>query len=206
MITIVDYGMGNLGSVANMLRKLRIAHRISGDPKLVAASEKLILPGVGSFAKGISNLKQLGLIDALNEAVLERKAPVLGICLGMQLLADHSEEGDCDGLGWIPGNVVRFEFDSGQTDGRFPLRVPHMGWKETRTVSLSKLFDVSEQSRFYFVHSYYLPAGLPETIAVAFHGVEFTAAVHSGNVHGVQFHPEKSHGYGMALLGRFAGI
>lgn len=205
MITIVDYGMGNLGSVANMLRKLKVSCVVTSDPARIRSATKLILPGVGAFDAGMRNLEERGLIDALNSAV-DSGIPLLGICLGMQLLMRHSEEGNCGGLGWIDREVVKFKLSQNELSGRFPLRVPHMDWKEVAVVQRTPLFTGLEAPRFYFVHSFYVPANIPETSCTALHGHEFAAAVQKENVFGVQFHPEKSHKFGMTLLRNFAGV
>ena len=201
MITIVDYGIGNLGSVENMLRHLAIAAQRSGDPDVIRDSDRLILPGVGAFDRGMRSLRERGLVSALEDAVRDRRRPVLGICLGMQLLMQNSEEGREDGLGWIPGQVRRFRFPE---DSR--LKVPHMGWN---TVSIRRplplVAGLPEEARFYFVHSYYVePAEECDTLLTTRYGREFASGVARGNVYGVQFHPEKSHRFGMALLRAFA--
>lgn len=204
MITIIDYGMGNIGSVANMLRKIGAPAVVSSDPDVIRRASKLILPGVGAFDVGMSNLRTLGLIAVLNEVVLQRAVPLLGICLGMQLLTKSSEEGNEPGLGWFDARTVRFRLSPEQSEGRFPLRVPHMGWKTVAIIKTDSLFRDLEGPRFYFVHSYHV-ACLPEdTVATARHGNEFVAAIQKGNVCGVQFHPEKSHKFGLRLLANFA--
>lgn len=200
MITLIDYGMGNLGSVANMLRRNKIAYRITADPREIEVAEKLILPGVGSFDVGVAKLRQSGIWTAIRTAVEERGAKFLGICLGMQLMARGSEEGCHEGLAWIDTVAVKFRFEKGEKDGRFVLRVPHMAWRDVRVTRTSELMAGIDSPRFYFVHSYYLPAQMPETVAEATHGIEFTAAVERGRVAGAQFHPEKSHSYGLKVL------
>ncbi|MCC6338257.1 MAG: imidazole glycerol phosphate synthase subunit HisH [Myxococcales bacterium] len=197
MITIVDYGLGNLGSVANMLRKVGVKSVISGDASTVAAAEALILPGVGHFDMGMKNLRERGLEGVLTSLVLEKKVPVIGICLGMQLLARKSEEGKEPGLAWIAADVKRFDFT-----GRPPLAIPHMGWSEVETKD-EVLFKghVPGETRFYFVHSYHLVSDDPLDVAAwATYGYRFAASVRRGNICGAQFHPEKSHRHGMALL------
>ncbi|HYJ78563.1 MAG TPA: imidazole glycerol phosphate synthase subunit HisH [Longimicrobiaceae bacterium] len=203
MIAIVDYGMGNLGSIANMLRKVGSEGVITSDPERIAAAEKLILPGVGHFGAGMRALGERGLIPVLNRKALDERVPVLGICLGMQLLTRHSEEGDAAGLGWIDADTVRFRFAGEQAR----MRVPHMGWNGVRVERESPLFPggADEETRFYFVHSYYVRCHDADAVlAHTSYGHPFVSAVQKGNVMGAQFHPEKSHRYGMSLLRGFA--
>ncbi len=201
MVVIIDYGMGNLGSVQNMFRKINAEVRVSSDPDDIAKADKLVLPGVGAFGKGIENLRQSGLIPLLNQKVNVDGTPILGICLGMQLFSERSEEGGAEGLGWIKGEAVRFALNDGQT-----LRVPHMGWN-TITVRRPNPFwpDDGAESRFYFVHSYHVRCAVPEDVmATTRYGDEFVSAVLRDRIVGVQFHPEKSHRFGMRFLERFA--
>lgn len=201
MVVIVDYGMGNLGSIANMIRKLGGSSVISSDPETVLGADKLILPGVGAFDHGMANLQEKGLLAALNSRVIEQKVPVLGICLGMQLMGRGSEEGDQPGLGWIDGSCIRFNFDNSTHD----LRIPHMGWNTVIIKQQNRLIDNdTEDTRFYFVHSYHFQCNTPEQVlATTVYGYEFPCAVANGNILGVQFHPEKSHKFGMRLLTHF---
>lgn len=197
MITIVDYGLGNLGSVANMLRRIGVASQITGKPEELSAATALILPGVGHFDTGMKNLRERGLEPVLSRQVVERKVPILGICLGVQLFARRSEEGSEPGLGWIAADVKRFNFGEGR---RLP--IPHMGWNEVEPVDAA-LFKGHEPgaTRFYFVHSYHLVLDdQAEAAAWATYGYRFVAAVRRGNIMGAQFHPEKSHRFGMGLL------
>jgi glutamine amidotransferase len=201
MITIIDYGLGNLRSIQNMLRRIGYQSTISSDPNEIKAANGLILPGVGAFDHGMKNISQRGLRDVLDYKALEEKVPVLGICLGMQLLASSSEEGIEPGLGWIPGKAIRFRFE----EENKLLKVPHMGWNSIRVVNESPLsngFDA--EMRFYFVHSYHVICeDRNDVILEAEYGGPVAAGIKRGNIMGTQFHPEKSHKYGMRLLSNF---
>jgi glutamine amidotransferase len=203
MIAIVDHGMGNLGSVANMLRKIGLNGIRTADPDELRRADKLILAGIGAFDGAAERLAELGLVDVLNELVLERKRPVLGVCLGMQLMARSSDEGSRAGLGWLDAEVRRFSFDPAM---RLP--VPHMGWQEIELTRWSPLFEPGgEKPRFYFSHAYHLVCHDPSDVAAtASYGYEFPAAVHRGNILGTQFHPEKSHVFGLEVYRRFARL
>ncbi len=202
MIVVIDYGMGNIGSVLNMLKKVGANAQPSSEPGVIAAADKLILPGVGAFDNGMQNIREKGLIDVLNEKVLVHQTPILGICLGVQLFSRRSEEGTLPGLGWIEGDTIRFRFSSSENN----LKIPHMGWnkiKIQRDNALLTGFD--DPPRFYFVHSYHLVCHHPEDVlATSHYGIEFTAAVWRGNIMGTQFHPEKSHKFGLKVLNNFA--
>lgn len=202
-IVIIDYGMGNLGSIRNMFKHIGVTAVISSQPGDVAAAGKLILSGVGAFDSGMTNLEKMGMIPVLNRRVLEDRIPVLGICLGMQLLSESSEEGRMPGLGWISGKTVRFSFN--QEDGK--LKIPHMGWNTVDVVKPCPLFDgMYADPRFYFVHSYHVDCSHPDDMLCrTHHGYDFVSAVARENIYGVQFHPEKSHKYGMKILENFAG-
>lgn len=201
MIAIVDYGLGNLRSIQNMLRKVGVASVITRDTALLERAERLILPGVGNFGFAMALLRELRLINVLHELVLVRRKPVLGICLGAQLLGRHSEEGDCDGLGWLAMKTVAFD----RTRVLPPLKVPHMGWAETKPTGPGLLDGLPPEARFYYVHSYHFVCEDPEMVAcVATHGYEFASGVKHGNVCGMQFHPEKSHVFGMHVMKNFA--
>ena len=199
-VSVVDYGLGNLGSVANMFKRIGTDVRLISTPEAVAESDRVLLPGVGAFDHGMSRLTETGLAAALRDFGTTGK-PLMGICLGMQLLLDASDEGELPGLGLIPGDTRRFEAAPG-------LRVPHMGWNSIRTLRDDPLISgVETASRFYFVHSYQVvPARSDDTLAVTDYGGEFTSIMRSGSIMGAQFHPEKSHAFGMTLLRNFAAL
>jgi imidazole glycerol-phosphate synthase subunit HisH len=202
-MVIVDYGVGNVGSIKNMLQKGGHEARISGDLEVIRAARKLILPGVGAFDHAMERLDSLGMVPILNRKALEERIPILGICLGMQLLTKSSEEGKATGFGWIDGATRRFDF-SKHTER---LRIPHMGWNTVRANGKQALIGADVNERFYFVHSYHVVCFDDEDVAgITDYGVPFTSAVQRDNIFGVQFHPEKSLRYGMALLRRFAEI
>lgn len=201
MIVIVDYKMGNLGSILNMLKKIGAAAIISADPSVIGKAEKLILTGVGAFDNGMKNLDDLGFIPIIEEKVLHQKIPVLGICLGMQLMTQSSEEGKLPGLGWIDAKTVRFRHDPSED-----LKVPHMGWNTVSVRKESALFkEMCLDPRFYFAHSFHAVCyNVKDVLAITQHGYDFVSAFQRNNIMGVQFHPEKSHTYGMRLLKNFA--
>jgi glutamine amidotransferase len=208
MITIVDYGMGNLGSVLNMFRKIGVQAKISDDLEEIRNAKKLLLPGVGAFDAAMQRINDKGFKQALDHKLLVDKIPILGICLGMQLLTDSSEEGTLSGLGYIPAKTIKF-------DSEPDLKIPHMGWNEVRFTQKSQLTDdidkvsaFDEHARFYFVHSYKVIVYNEEnSILKATHGSqEFEAAIQLGNIYGAQFHPEKSHKFGMQILKNFAEL
>ncbi|MCW5913718.1 MAG: imidazole glycerol phosphate synthase subunit HisH [Chitinophagaceae bacterium] len=203
MTVIVDYGLGNLASVLNMHRYLGIEACISQDKEVIEKADRLILPGVGNFKKGMENLEGSGLKSVLNKLVLDKGVPVLGLCLGAQLMTRHSEEGDVDGLGWIDADTV--SFDQARLGG---LKVPHMGWADVKLVDGNPLWaGMYDAPRFYHVHSYHFKLN-DESLksATAVYGYEFTCAFHHKNIYGVQFHPEKSHKYGMKVLENFSKL
>lgn len=202
MITIVDYGLGNLSSIKNMLRRLGFEAVISADPEAIEKAAKIILPGVGAFDNGMRNIRERGLEAVLNKKALEERVPTLGICLGMQLLTGSSEEGREPGLGWIPGRALRFAFAPDQER----LKIPHMGWNNVTVRAESPLIrNFLPEMRFYFVHSYHVVCDDPADVLLsAEYGGTITAAVSRGNIMGTQFHPEKSHKFGMILLKNFA--
>jgi len=203
MITIVNYGMGNLGSILNMFNYLGFAAEITSDPAKISQASKLILPGVGAFDNGMQELENKNLVEALNESVLRKKVPILGICLGMQLMTNKSEEGGLPGLGWFDVDTIKFSFSGGQCN---QLKIPHMGWNFVRPRRDSLLLkNLSENSKFYFVHSFHIP--IKENGAVLLettYGFPFASALEKENIMAVQFHPEKSHRYGLQLFKNFA--
>jgi glutamine amidotransferase len=202
MIAIVDYGLGNLRSIQNMFARAGVESVISSDPGLLRAASKLVLPGVGHFSFGMESLRKGGLLDLLNQRVLEERVPTLGICLGAQLLGQRSQEGDCSGLKWVPMDTVRF--DTARMNGE---KVPHMGWAETNHTSCALFRGMSAAPRFYYVHSYHFRCEDPGlVICTTQHGYRFASGVAFGNIFGVQFHPEKSHVYGQQLLENFASM
>ncbi|MBM3492370.1 MAG: imidazole glycerol phosphate synthase subunit HisH [Alphaproteobacteria bacterium] len=200
MIGVVDYGLSNVGAILNMLKKLGVPALASDRAEALERSEKLILPGVGAFDAAMARLRELDLLAFLERRVRREGVPFLGICLGMQVLAEASAEGGMAGLGWIAGRNVRLRRDGGA-------RVPHMGWSDVALTADEPLFRhlPANSSRFYFVHSYCLePADPACIVARCGYGGGFVAAVRLDNIRGVQFHPEKSHRFGLALLGNFA--
>ena len=202
MIVIVDYGVGNLASIVNMLKKVGVKAIASSDPDVLKQAEKLILPGIGAFDAGMEKLNERGLVPLLNQLVLEKKVPVLGLCLGLQLMTKGSEEGKLAGLGWFDAETVRYKFGQEQAN----LKVPHMGWN---TIEIRHphplLSELEPDSRFYFVHSYYVHCNNAEAVlAETDYGGYFHSVVGEGNIMGAQFHPEKSHKYGMRVLKNYA--
>lgn len=201
-VAVVDYGMGNVGSMLNMLRKLRVRGKLTRDEGELRAAERLILPGVGHFDHGMTNLANFGLIELLNQLVVAERKPMLGVCLGMQLMTRRSDEGELPGLGWFDAETLRFVPDAAAR-----LRVPQMGWNDVFPTRPSLLFpDPAAEQRFYFVHSYFVRAAhRTEVAATATYGHDYDAALARDNILGVQFHPEKSHRYGLELLQRYVG-
>jgi glutamine amidotransferase len=202
MIVVVDYGMGNLGSILNMLKKIGApAAKVSSNPKDIEQADKLILPGVGAFDTGMHRLRDTGLIDLLNEKVLSARTPTLGVCLGMQLFTKVSEEGELPGLGWINAETIRFRFDQKKTG----LKIPHMGWNTLKIQKEGTLLkDMYPDPRFYFVHSFHVVSHNPEDVlAVTEYGYEFASVMQHGHIMAAQFHPEKSHKFGMKLYKNF---
>lgn len=203
-LVIVDYGMGNLLSIQNMLKKLGQSSLISNDHDIIAHASKLILPGVGAFDRAMENIHSMGLLEILNRKVIEDKTPILGICLGMQLMTKRSEEGNVLGLGWFDAETIKFKFPDKK------LKIPHMGWNYVKPQGENQsLLDnnTTEQQRFYFVHSYLVKcADEQDIMATTEYGGQFTCAINRAHIYGVQFHPEKSHKFGMGLLRKFIDI
>ena len=203
MITIINYGMGNLGSVTNMLKKNGVHCKITSDINEIEQAKKIILPGVGAFDAAVSRIDELNLRPVLTYKAKEQKIPFLGICLGMQLLTRGSEEGVIKGLNFVPAQTIKFKFEKDSD-----LKIPHMGWNFVKENTKSKLTEgFTNEYRFYFIHSYYVLCDKPEnSILKTTHGVEFDSAIQHENIYGAQFHPEKSHKYGMHLLTNFSKI
>ena len=202
MTTIINYNLGNPKSIKNILGYLGIESRISSDHAEIASADRIILPGVGHFQHGMEQLAQLGFIELLKKEVLENKKPILGICLGMQLMTKHSEEGNLAGLGFIDAQTKKFVLQDSS------LKVPHMGWNTATFQKESKLIqEVSENPRYYFVHSYYVDCAHQEDILCSTnYGEDFVSGFQHNNIFGLQFHPEKSHKFGMELLANFCKI
>jgi glutamine amidotransferase len=199
-IVIIDYGMGNLNSIQKCFNRLKATTTITCNPDEIKNADKIILPGVGHFGKAMEQLNKLNLIEILNETIITNKKPVLGICLGMQLFANESEEGNVKGLGWIEGKVVKFT-----TTDKLNYKIPHMGWNEVSFAKKSELLkNIPNLSEFYFVHSFhYNNANKADTLCETEYECNFTSSVEKENIFGVQFHPEKSHDVGQILLKNF---
>jgi glutamine amidotransferase len=204
MIVIINYGLGNVRAFANVYKKLNIPIVIATKIDDLKKATRIILPGVGAFDHAMKRLEESGMRQFLHEIVIHRHVPVLGVCVGMQMLACSSEEGSLPGLGWVDGEVKRFNPSS----LKFSMCVPHMGWNDVKPVKINSLFHgLDLGARFYFLHSYYFQSHRSEDIiAVTDYGGEFACAVNSGNIFGVQFHPEKSHQWGIRLLENFARL
>jgi imidazole glycerol-phosphate synthase subunit HisH len=203
MIAIIDYGIGNLASIQNMLKKIGVQSIITSNEEEILAADKLILPGVGAFDTCSSKLRGSGLDKCINHKVLVEKAPIIGICVGMQLLHEESEEGKLPGLGWIKGKIVKFRPEL--LPGNY--KIPHMGWSEVHASKPSAILQGLEEARFYFVHSFHSElSSKQDELLSASYGYPFTAAVQHENITGVQFHPEKSHRFGMRLFENFSKL
>mgnify|MGYP001200965804 CR=1 FL=1 len=204
MITILDYGSGNLNAIKNIYERLNIHFEFANTKEQIERADHLILPGVGAFDETIFTLQEQGFVEELNKKVLEDKVPILGICVGMQMLADSSEEGTLNGLGWINGKVKKFDKDI--IPGK--PKIPHLGWNSIEITRNCPLFkDIDSSVGFYFVHSYYYDcADEANVISKTQYGNVFHSAVNCDNIYGVQFHPEKSHDNGIQLLKNFANL
>ena len=200
-IVVIDYGMGNLGSIANMLKYLGATAVISADKSVIERADKLILPGVGHFDRAMNNINQLGLLDVIRFKALEQKTPMMGICLGMQIMCNSSEEGIVKGLSLIDASAKKFSFEKSQN-----LKVPHMGWNKVQLINQSSLITngLTQEARFYFVHSYFVECkNEADILTKSTYGHSFDSAFEKDNIVGVQFHPEKSHKYGITLFRNF---
>lgn len=201
MICIIDYGMGNFGSIKNMFKKIGFKTLITSDPAEIENAGKIILPGVGSFDAAMNKIDELGIKSILEIKTKKEKIPILGICLGMQLLTECSEEGKLPGLGFVKAKTTKFPTNIG-------LKIPHMGWNDVQITKLSPLtLDLPPEPRFYFVHSYCVHIeNTHDSLLKTHYGIQFDSAIQHENIFGVQFHPEKSHKYGMKLLKNFGDL
>ena len=202
MIAIVDYGMGNLRSVQKAFERINIPVIISSDRNQILNAKKIVLPGVGNFEKGMINLQTENLIGTLTEAVINRKLPILGICLGMQLMTEFSEEGSVNGFGWVKAKTKKFTLKDNT------IKIPHMGWNNIRVVKYSPItWNISPDDLFYFVHSYYVTCEVQnDVLATTDYSGTFVSAFQKENIYGCQFHPEKSHDAGLKILKNFADL
>ena len=204
MITIVDYGSGNIEAFVNIYKRLNIPCEIASTPEQILKAEKLILPGVGAFDETMRTLKNSGMLDALNKQVLENKTPVIGICVGMQILSKRSDEGELMGLGWVDAEVKKFDIVKLTQKPH----LPHMGWNTFKHEKNNPLLkDLNPEKGFYFLHTYYFSCNNQEDILTStVYGERYTSAINHENIYGVQFHPEKSHSNGVQLLKNFANL
>lgn len=204
MIAVVDYGLGNVQAFLNVYKRLNVPAKAATSAADLDGASRVILPGVGAFDHAMERLEASGMREALDDLVLRRSVPVLGVCVGMQILAHESEEGERAGLGYVDGRVRLFDAEAPSG----PLQLPHMGWNDVAPVPGNRLFaGLDDDARFYFLHSYYFECGRHDDVAaVSTYGREFSCAVTAGNIHGVQFHPEKSHHFGTRLLQNFAEL
>lgn len=204
MICIINYGSGNVRAIGNIYDRLKIPYNIVTTPSEILSADRIILPGVGAFDETMSMLNKSGFRETLERKVKQENVPVLGICVGMQILSEGSEEGIMEGLGWIKGRVYKFDKEV----IKHKPKIPHLGWNSIRTSKLSKLLEgIDETLGFYFIHSYYFKCANEQDVLTTTHyGVDFSSAVNFDNIYGVQFHPEKSHQNGITLLKNFASL
>jgi len=204
MITIIDYGVGNISAFQNAYKRLDIPTKIAKTTKDLDDAKKLILPGVGSFDYAMSQLNASGMREKLDELVIEDKVPIIGICVGMQMMGNRSDEGKLEGLKWIDSEILKFEENLIQQR----TKLPHMGWNDVTPINNHSLFKgLGKNAIFYFLHSFYFKCNNPtDSIAFSEYGISFSSAVNRDNIYGIQFHPEKSHQYGEKLLHNFANI
>ena len=204
MITLIDYGVGNIFAFQNVYKRLNIPTKIAKRKEDLANAKKLILPGVGSFDYAMAQLNASGMREKLDELVLEKKVPVIGICVGMQMMGNRSDEGKLEGLKWIDSEILKFDQNLIQQR----TKLPHMGWNDVAPINNHSLFiGLEKEAIFYFLHSFYFKCKKEtESIAVSNYGISFSSAVHRETIYGIQFHPEKSHQYGEKLLHNFANL
>ena len=199
-VTLIDYGVGNIRAFANIYARLNLTVEIATTPRDIARAKRLVLPGVGAFDWAMKRLSDSGMRDALDVQVLDRRTPIIGVCVGMQMTAKSSEEGKLSGLGWLDAHVVRLSPASNQN-----MPLPHMGWNDVRPKRTDAIFDRISNPRFYFLHSFvFVPTNSDDILAETSYGGSFVSAVQRRNVYGTQFHPEKSHKWGISLLSNFA--
>lgn len=203
MVVIIDYGVGNLRSILSKFERLKIEATVSSDEDEIRRADKLVFPGIGHFEAGMANLEASGLVSVLEDMAIRREIPLLGICLGMQMLTRGSDESVRPGLGWIAGEVKKFDFP--QSSDKL-LRVPHMGWNQVRMTPPSSLTaDIAPDARFYFAHSYYVVADKPDhVVGMTWYGHDFVSIIKQDNIWATQFHPEKSHQAGLQIIRNFA--
>ena len=204
MITIIDYGVGNINAFVNVYKRVNVPTKIAKTASDLEDAQKIILPGVGHFDHAMSELIKSGMREKLDELVMIKKVPVIGICVGMQMMANSSDEGNSDGLKWIDASVKKFD----ETKIKQVTRLPHMGWNDVNPSVSNPLFNgLEKDALFYFLHSYYFECNNPtDILATSDYGGQFACAAHHENIYGIQFHPEKSHHYGETLLHNFAKL
>jgi glutamine amidotransferase len=202
-VAVINTKVGNLGAIPNMVDRLGATANVTLDPTEIESAERIVLPGVGSFDAAMRNLTRSGVLDVLRRRVIDDGIPLLGVCLGMELLADRSDEGSLPGLGWVPGEALRFRFDHLDPAPR----IPHMGWNIIRPTGDAPLLrDLGDRPRFYFAHSFYFsPTDPDDVIGVTEYGQPFASVIQRKNIMGIQFHPEKSHRFGLAIFRNFLG-